>query len=184
MLQVLWTIQDLDQKWLLLQKRKSALQSYYTKRFEEETRRVYDETRLRLNQQLFESITKSLKAADSEREVDDVDSKFNLHFPPGEVVLDEGQYKRPKRKSHYSICSKAGLWEVASKFGYSSEQFGLQISLEKMVGIFISDCHCFKLGLIVCVICRGWMNWRMRRKLQRKWLLISLVRCLRRLKPC
>ncbi|XP_011070064.1 transcription elongation factor SPT6 homolog [Sesamum indicum] len=129
---VLWTIQDLDQKWLLLQKRKSALQSYYNKRFEEEARRVYDETRLNLNRQLFESITKSLKAADSEREVDDVDSKFNLHFPPGEVVLDEGQFKRPKRKSHYSICSKAGLWEVASKFGYSSEQFGLQISLEKM----------------------------------------------------
>ncbi|XP_047942817.1 transcription elongation factor SPT6 homolog [Salvia hispanica] len=129
---VLWAIQDLDQKWLLLLKRKSALQSYYTKRFEEERRRVYDETRLRLNEQLFQSITKSLEAADSEREVDDVDSKFNLHFPPGEVVLDEGQFKRPKRKSHYSICSKAGLWEVASKFGYSSEQFGLQISLEKM----------------------------------------------------
>ncbi|PIN05963.1 hypothetical protein CDL12_21510 [Handroanthus impetiginosus] len=58
--------------------------------------------------------------------------KFNLHFPPGEVVLDEGQFKSPKRKSHYSNCSKAGLWEVANKFGYSSEQFGLQISLEKM----------------------------------------------------
>ncbi|KAL0339825.1 UNVERIFIED_CONTAM: Transcription elongation factor SPT6 [Sesamum radiatum] len=65
---VLWTIQDLDQKWLLLQKRKSALQSYYNKRFEEEARRVYDETRLNLNRQLFESITRSLKAADSERE--------------------------------------------------------------------------------------------------------------------
>ncbi|XP_059668271.1 transcription elongation factor SPT6 homolog [Cornus florida] len=129
---VLWAIQDLDRKWLLLQKRKSALQSYYNKRFEEESRRVYDETRLSLNQQLFESITKSLKAAESEREVDDVDSKFNLHFPPGEVGADEGQYKRPKRKSQYSICSKAGLWEVASKFGYSSEQFGLLISLEKM----------------------------------------------------
>lgn len=129
---VLWAIQDLDKKWLLLQKRKSALQSYYNKRFEEESRRIYDETRLALNQQLFESITKSLEAAESEREVDDVDSKFNLHFPPGEVGLDEGQYRRPKRKSQYSICSKAGLWEVASKFGYSSEQFGLQISLEKM----------------------------------------------------
>ncbi|KAI7996881.1 hypothetical protein LOK49_LG10G02492 [Camellia lanceoleosa] len=131
-LDVLWAIQDLDRKWLLLQKRKSALQSYYNKRFDEESRRVYDETRLALNQQLFESITKALKAAESEREVDDVDSKFNLHFPAGEVGADEGQYKRPKRKSQYSICSKAGLWEVASKFGYSSEQFGLQISLEKM----------------------------------------------------
>ncbi|KAG7962184.1 hypothetical protein I3843_09G052600 [Carya illinoinensis] len=129
---VLWAIQDLDRKWLLLQKRKSALQSYYNKRFEEESRRVYDETRLNLNQQLFESIMKSLKAAESEREVDDVDSKFNLHFPSGEVGVDEGQYKRPKRKSLYSICGKAGLWEVASKFGYSSEQFGLQLSLEKM----------------------------------------------------
>ncbi|CAA3013552.1 transcription elongation factor SPT6 homolog [Olea europaea subsp. europaea] len=129
---VLWTILDLDKKWLLLQKRKSALEIYYNKRFEEESRRVYDETRLNLNRQLFESITKSLKAADSEREVDDVDSKFNLHFPAGEAGADEGQFKRPKRKSQYSICSKAGLWEVANKFGYSSEQFGLQISLEKM----------------------------------------------------
>ncbi|CAI9779564.1 unnamed protein product [Fraxinus pennsylvanica] len=129
---VLWTILDLDKKWLLLQKRKSALETYYNKRFEEESRRVYDETRLNLNRQLFESITKSLKAADSEREVDDVDSKFNLHFPAGESGADEGQFKRPKRKSQYSICSKAGLWEVANKFGYSSEQFGLQISLEKM----------------------------------------------------
>lgn len=123
----------MDRKWLLLQKRKIALQAHYNKRFEEESRRIYDETRLALNQQLFESIIKSLKDAESEREVDDVDSKFNLHFPPGEAGVDEGQYKRPKRRSHYSICSKAGLWEVASKFGYSSEQFGLQLSLEKMV---------------------------------------------------
>ncbi|KAG8365917.1 hypothetical protein BUALT_Bualt17G0021800 [Buddleja alternifolia] len=129
---VLWTIQDLDQKWILLQKRKNVLQSYYNKRFEEEIRRVYDQTRLILNKQLFDSITKSLKAADSEREVDDVDSKFNMHFPMGEVGLDKGQYRRLKKKSYYSICSKYGLREVVSKFGYSSEQFGLQISLEKM----------------------------------------------------
>ncbi|CAK7339903.1 unnamed protein product [Dovyalis caffra] len=129
---VLWAIQDLDRKWLLLQKRKSALNSYYNKRFEEESRRIYDETRLNLNQQLFESILKSLKSADSEREVDDVDAKFNLHFPPGEVGVDEGQYKRPMRRSQYSICSKAGLWEVANKFGYSAEQLGMQLSLLKM----------------------------------------------------
>ncbi|PON78960.1 Transcription elongation factor [Parasponia andersonii] len=129
---LLWAIQDLDRKWLLLQKRKSALQLYYNKRFEEESRRIYDERKLAFNQPIFESIMKSLKAAESEREVDDVDSKFNLHFPPGEVGVDEGQYKRPKRKSLYSICSKAGLYDVASKFGYSSEQFGLQLSLEKM----------------------------------------------------
>ncbi|WRX12165.1 Spt6 acidic [Theobroma cacao] len=129
---VLWAIQDLDRKWLLLQKRKTGLQSHYSKRFEEESRRVYDETRLNLNQQLFESILKALKDADSEREVDDVDAKFNLHFPPGEVGVDEGQYKRPKRRSQYSICNKAGLWMVASKFGYSAEQLGSQLSLEKM----------------------------------------------------
>ncbi|KAI4378424.1 hypothetical protein MLD38_015904 [Melastoma candidum] len=128
---VLWAIYDLDRKWLLLQKRKGALHSYYSKRFEEESRRVYDETRLNLNQQIFDSICKSLHAAESERQVDDVDSKFNLHFPAGEVGLDEGLYKRPKRKSQYSICSKAGLWEVASKLAISAEQLGLLLSLEK-----------------------------------------------------
>ena len=127
----------MDRKWLLLQKRKSALQLYYNKRYEEESRRIYYETRLTLNKQIFESIVKSLKSAESERELDDVDSKFNLHFPPGEAGVDEGQYKRPKRRSHYSVCSKAGLWEVASKFGYSSEQFGLQLSLEKMVSLHV-----------------------------------------------
>ncbi|XVF00136.1 hypothetical protein REPUB_Repub03eG0259000 [Reevesia pubescens] len=130
---VLWVIQDLDRKWLLLQKRKIGLQSHYNKRFEEESRRVYDETRLNLNQQLFESILKDLKDAESEREVDDVDAKFNLYFPPGEVGADEGQYKRPKRRSQYSICNKAGLWEVAGKFGYSAEQFGSLLSLERLL---------------------------------------------------
>ncbi|KAI4348564.1 hypothetical protein L6164_009273 [Bauhinia variegata] len=136
---VLWAIQDLDRKWLLLQKRKSALQAYYNKRFEEESRRVYDETRLNLNQQLFESVMRSLKAAESEREVDDVDSKFNLHFPPGEAGVEEGQYKRPNRKSKYSSCSKAGLWEVASKFGRSSEQLGLHLSLEDLRNYELED---------------------------------------------
>ncbi|XP_076921812.1 transcription elongation factor SPT6 homolog isoform X1 [Bidens hawaiensis] len=132
---ILWAILELDRKWLLLQKRKSALQIYYNKRFEEE-RSVYDETRLHLNQKLFDSITRSLTAAESEREIDDVDSKFNLHFPPVDVPVDEIQlkktFKRPKRKSQYSICCKSGLWEVANKFGYSSEEFGLLISLEQM----------------------------------------------------
>lgn len=125
--QTLWAIKDLDRKWLLLQKRKSALQSYYSKRFEEESRRVYDESRLNLNRKLFDSVMKSLKEAESEREIDDVDSKFNLHFPPGEAGVDEGQFKRPKRKSLYSAYSKAGLWEVASRFGCSSEQLGLYL---------------------------------------------------------
>ncbi|KAL8162313.1 hypothetical protein V2J09_013802 [Rumex salicifolius] len=129
---VLWAIHELDKKWLLLQKRKSALEGYYHRVFEEECRRVDDETRLNFNNQIFNSIVIALKNAESEREVDDVDSKFNLHFPPGEVDLEEGQYKRPRRKSQYSDCSKAGLWMAACKFGYSSEQFGQQISLAKV----------------------------------------------------
>ncbi|CAE5962322.1 unnamed protein product [Arabidopsis arenosa] len=121
---VLWMIQDLDREWLLLRKRKTALFGYFTKRFEEET------CRSDLNKSLFESVMKSPKAAETEREVDDVDSKFNLHFPHCEI--DEGQYKRPKRKSHYSICSKFGIREFANKFGYSAEQLGFALSLEKV----------------------------------------------------
>lgn len=98
-----------------------------------------DETRLALIHQLYKSIIEALNDAKSEREVDDVDMKFNLHFPPGEVDVDEGQFKRPKRKSLYSVCCKAGLWEVAKKFGFSSEQFGLHLALEKMVLYFFSS---------------------------------------------
>ncbi|XP_065853878.1 transcription elongation factor SPT6 homolog [Euphorbia lathyris] len=62
--------------------------------------------------------------------------KFNLHCPPGgEVGVDERQYKRPGRKSQYSICSKAGLWEVASKFGLSAETLGSYLSVVKIAGI-------------------------------------------------
>ncbi|CAK9143041.1 unnamed protein product [Ilex paraguariensis] len=129
---LLWAVKNLDRKWLLLHKRKSILQSCYKKRYEEESRLIYDEERLNLNRQLLESIIRSLDHADSEREIDDVDLKFNLHFPPGEVGVDEGQFKRPKRKSLYSICNKAGLWEVAGKFGPNAEQFGLQVTLEKV----------------------------------------------------
>ena len=92
-----------------------------------------DEARLALINQLYKSINEVLEDAKSEREVDDVDMKFNLHFPSGDVDVDEGQFKRPKRKSLYSICCKAGLWEVAKKFGFTSEQFGLHLALEKMV---------------------------------------------------
>lgn len=134
-MQVLWTILALDRKWLLFQKRKSALQLYYNKRFEED-RDIYDENRLHLDQKFFESIIKSLNVAETEREIDDVDLKFNLHFPPGDV-MDEGEFKRPKRKSQYDICSEAGLQVVASKFGYSAEEFGLQISLQQLVSQYL-----------------------------------------------
>ncbi|XP_023643218.1 transcription elongation factor SPT6-like [Capsella rubella] len=129
---VLWMIQDLDRKWLLLRKRKTSLFGYYTKRFEEE-----ETFRSDLNKSLFESVIKSLKEAETEREVDDVDSKFNLHFPHGEI--DEGQYKRPNRTSQYSICSKFGIREFANNFGYSGEQLGLVLSLEKVLVDEIED---------------------------------------------
>ncbi|KAK8925663.1 hypothetical protein KSP39_PZI018098 [Platanthera zijinensis] len=128
---VLWAVHGLDKKWLLLQKHKSDLRMNYSKRFEEEALKIDDETRLALKKQIFSSIFEALKEAKCDRVVDDVDSKFNLHFPPGEIDV-EGQIKRPKRKSLYSICYKAGLWEVANKFGLNSEQFGLHLSLEKM----------------------------------------------------
>jgi transcription elongation factor SPT6 len=113
-----------------------------------------DEKRLNLNRLLFESVMRSLKEAESEREVDDVDYKFNLHFPPGEAGVDEGQYKRPKRKSMYRTFSKAGLWEVASRFGCSSEQLGLCLSLVQLVSMleFRTDL-CFDHHLKVLFVC-------------------------------
>ncbi|KAM0824171.1 hypothetical protein ACQ4PT_070373 [Festuca glaucescens] len=128
---LLWAVQTLDRKWLLLQKRKLALQIYYEKRFEEEKRRIDDVTRQTLNRQLYYSIIEALNDAKSEKEVEDVDAKFNLHFPPGEVE-ELGQFKRPKRKSLYSICHKAGLWEVANQFGRSAEQLGHHLTLTRI----------------------------------------------------
>ncbi|EEE64215.1 transcription elongation factor SPT6 homolog isoform X2 [Oryza sativa Japonica Group] len=128
---MLWAVQTLDKKWLLLQKRKVALEMYYDKRFDDENRRIDDVTRQALNRQLYSSIIEALKDAKSEKEVEDVDAKFNLHFPPGEVE-EEGQFKRPKRKSLYSICHKAGLWQVANQFGRSAEQLGHHLTLTKI----------------------------------------------------
>ncbi|KAG9449004.1 hypothetical protein H6P81_008969 [Aristolochia fimbriata] len=128
----LWAVHNLDKKWLLLQKQKRGLRLYYNKRFQEEAQRIDHETRLNLNRDLSKSILKSLENAETEREVNDVDMKFILHFPPGEVGVEEGQYKRPQRKTLYTICRNAGLWEVVGKFGFSSEQFGSLLTLEQM----------------------------------------------------
>ncbi|CAH8361096.1 unnamed protein product [Eruca vesicaria subsp. sativa] len=114
---VLWMIHDLDRKWLLLRKRKTSLLGYFKK-----------QTSLLHHQNVFESAIKSLEAAETEREVDDVDSKFSLCFPVG-----EGQYKRPNRTSQYSVCVKSGLREVVSKFGYSAEKLGRALSLEEIL---------------------------------------------------
>ncbi|XP_068664398.1 transcription elongation factor SPT6 homolog isoform X2 [Aristolochia californica] len=128
----LWAVQNLDKKWLLLQKQKRALRLYYKKRFQEEAQRVDHETRLNLNHDLSKSILKSLENAETDCEVNDVDMKFILHFPPGELGAEEGRYKRPQRKSKYAEYKNAGLWEVVGKFGFSSEQFGSLLTLEQM----------------------------------------------------
>ncbi|KAM0918249.1 hypothetical protein ACQ4PT_008855 [Festuca glaucescens] len=85
---LLWAVETLDRKWLLLQKRKRALKGYYVKRFEDEKRKIDDVTRFAQRQQLHDTIIEALNDAKSEKEVDDVDAKFNLHFPPGEVEVE------------------------------------------------------------------------------------------------
>ena len=133
-------IQQLDRKWLLLQKRKSALQMYQRKRYDEECLNIDNSERYTLNKQLFKSISMSLNKAESKEEIDDVDTKFSLHFPSVEERID-GKFKRPIRKSQYSNCMKAGLWKLASRFGYTSEQLSLQITLEEMVSTLFYLCR-------------------------------------------
>lgn len=123
MYKALWAIQRLDRKWLLLQRRKNALKASYEKRAAEEASR--DDNKLNI----LESVLQSLVNAESERIVDDIDAKFNLHFPPDEVEIEEGQFKRPKRKSLYSICRKSGLGGLSQKFSLSSEQLGENLQL-------------------------------------------------------
>lgn len=114
-----------------LQNPKSALQRYYNKRYNEEYNHIYDKAKLSRIQQLFELITNYLKKADSVREIDDIDMKFSIHFPPIEMVAD-GQFRRPMRKSLYDKCVMDGLQNFAGKFGYKSERYGLQDTLEKV----------------------------------------------------
>ncbi|GLT93409.1 hypothetical protein SLE2022_112030 [Rubroshorea leprosula] len=135
---VLWTIKELDKKWLLLQKRKTALQMYYEKCYDEECEKIGDDIELSLHKrQLFESIIESLNKAEWEGEIDDVDMKFGLHFPLDTEIMD-GKLKRPYRKSLYGNCKKAGLWKLAGQFGCNSEKLGVRIALEK-VGMEFSE---------------------------------------------
>jgi transcription elongation factor SPT6 len=70
--------------------------------------------------------------AETEKDIDDVSMKFSLHFPPTEEVM-EGKFKRRERRSAYSDYIKAGLWELAVKFVYSSKQFCQHLRQAKMV---------------------------------------------------
>ncbi|XP_011034669.1 PREDICTED: transcription elongation factor SPT6-like isoform X2 [Populus euphratica] len=135
---ILWAIIELDRKWLLLQKRKSMLEESYKKRYEEECNNIDDMARLSLINLHFDTIMKSLMLAETEKDIDDVSMKFSLHFPPTEEVM-EGKFKRRERRSAYSDYIKAGLWQLAIKFVYSSKQFCLHLHQEKMGMDFWED---------------------------------------------
>ncbi|KAJ4828465.1 hypothetical protein Tsubulata_018175 [Turnera subulata] len=128
---ILWAINELDKKWLLLQKRKTALRSYYDKRYEEESFDFDDMTRVSLIKKNFESIMRSLKAAETNIMVDDVDMKFCLHFPPVQEGVGR-KFRGDKRILQHSDGSGASLLELAVKFGCSSEQFGLNLTQENL----------------------------------------------------
>ncbi|KAL2645408.1 hypothetical protein R1flu_012995 [Riccia fluitans] len=121
-LEVLWAVLHWDKRWLLLRKRKIGLQSAYEKRYAAESRRGAS------REDLYQKLLGSLSEAQSEQAIDDVDAKFNLHFPPDDVDVEPGQFKRPKRRSFYSVCRKAGLGSVAVYFGLTPEKFGENIS--------------------------------------------------------
>lgn len=121
--QALWAVQHWYKKWLLLRRRKLGLEGAYEKR------KLYESRRSNSKDELFRSIFEALRDAESEQAVDDVDAKFNLHFPPDEIDAEPGQFKRPKRRSFYSVCRKADLGVVASRFGLSPDKFGENISV-------------------------------------------------------
>lgn len=114
----LWAIQLWDKKWLLLQRRKTALLAAYEKRIPAEIRDDPEKD------ELVDKIFRALSDAQSEQAVDDCDAKFNLHFPPDEIEVVDGGFKRPSRRSLYSICRKAGLGAVAKEFGLAPDLFG------------------------------------------------------------
>ncbi|CAM6129610.1 unnamed protein product [Calypogeia fissa] len=120
--EALWAVQQWDKKWLLLRRRKLGLEGAYEKR------KLYESRRGNSKEELFQSLLEALREAESEQAVDDVDAKFNLHCPPDEIDVEPGQFKRPKRRSFYSICRKGGLGIVASRFGLTPEKLGENIS--------------------------------------------------------
>ncbi|XP_050882451.1 transcription elongation factor SPT6 homolog isoform X9 [Lathyrus oleraceus] len=127
---ILWIIKELDIKWLHLQKRKSMLQRYYNKHFEDECQMSFLAEESSFHKQIFDSITNMLEKAETEKEIDDVDMKFNLYFPPADEFLSSG-YKRPLMKTYYSDCRKAGLSSLARKIG-NPEKFSSLVTLNRV----------------------------------------------------
>lgn len=114
----LWQVFFWDRKWWLLQRRKDVLKGTYQKRASIEAEK--DSTKA----DVLEKLLDDLQEAESEVAVDDVDAKFVIEFPPDDMEVEQGQFKRPKRRSLYSMCRKSGLKAVAEHFGLTPEQFG------------------------------------------------------------
>lgn len=134
MFQALWAVQNWDKKWLLLRRRKAGLEEAFKRRS------LYEAQRGNSRDELFEGLLQALSDAQSEQAVDDIDEKFNLHFPPDEIDVEPGQFKRPKRKSFYILCRKARLGMVASHFGLTPEKLGENISAMYKVSEFSVFC--------------------------------------------
>jgi len=128
---MLWIIQELDKKWWLLRKRKNLLMEYYNKHFEEKHQLSFLVEESSFHEQIFDSIINMLKNAETETEIDDIDRRFNLHFPPVEESFDCG-FRRPMTKSLYYNCNKAGLGSLSSKFG-DPEKFSSLVTLSQVV---------------------------------------------------
>lgn len=107
------------------------LRRYYNKHFEEGCEMSFAVEESSFRKQICDSITSMLEKAETEREIDDIDMKFNLYFPPAHEFSDSS-YKRPLLKTYFSNCCKAGLWSLASKFG-DPEKFGSLLTLKKLV---------------------------------------------------
>lgn len=118
MRKALWAVQQWDKKWLMLRRRKITLRAAYQRRVQGD---ALNDT---AKEDLLTKLLVALDDAQSEVALDDVDVKFNLHFPADDVEAEQGQFKRPKRRSLYSVCRKAGLGNVTKYFGLSPEQFG------------------------------------------------------------
>lgn len=127
---MLWAIQELHIKWQSIQKKKRALLYYYFHESSSKYLLDYDALTSPPVWHVY-SLMCALQAAKSETEVDDVDTKFKLHFP-AEVRPDGFRpHKRLKRdESFYSNCRKAGLCQIAKIFVLNFEEFGLQFSSE------------------------------------------------------
>ncbi len=149
----MWAVQHWDKKWLLLQGRKISLQAAYERRIPIDTRDDPEK------EDLVEKLLRALMDAPSEQAVDDVDAKFNLHFPADEVEIVANGFKRPKRKSFYSICHKAGLASMAKHFGLSPDQFGENLLLMyKVAALVHATCtvtmFAFEWMIWMCLLCK------------------------------